>query len=66
MAASVASWNWPALKPSVIVRQTDGFKADQFHDATLAAIGKVNELLRIHFPANGSRANELPDKPLML
>ncbi len=45
---------------------TDGFKAGQFHDATLAAIKQVNELLRTHFPANGSRANELPDKPLML
>ncbi|WP_373889862.1 TPM domain-containing protein [Massilia sp. H6] len=45
---------------------TDGFKAGHFHDATLAAIGQVNELLRQHFPADGSRANELPDKPLML
>lgn len=45
---------------------TDGFKAGQFHDATLAAIKQVNELLRQHFPADGARVNELPDKPLML
>ena len=45
---------------------TGGFKEGRFHDATLAAIGQVNELLRRHFPATGSRANELPDKPLML
>ena len=45
---------------------TEGFKQGRFHDATLGAIGQVNELLRQHFPANGSRANELPDKPLML
>ncbi len=45
---------------------TDGFKAGHFHDATLAAIAQVNELLQHHFPANGPRANELPDKPLML
>lgn len=45
---------------------TEGFKAGRFHDATLAAIGQVNELLRQHFPANGGRENELPDKPLML
>ena len=45
---------------------TEGFKEGRFHDATLAAIGQVNELLRQHFPATGSRANELPDKPLML
>jgi len=45
---------------------TDGFRQGQFHEATLAAIGQVNDLLRQHFPANGARANELPDKPLML
>lgn len=45
---------------------TDGFRQGRFHDATLAAVAQVNELLRQHFPANGSRANELPDKPLML
>lgn len=45
---------------------TDGFRQGRFHDATLAAIGQVNELLRQHFPADGNRVNELPDKPLML
>ena len=45
---------------------TEGFKEGRFHEATLAAIGQVNDLLRQHFPANGGRANELPDKPLML
>jgi len=45
---------------------TEGFREGRFHDATLAAIEQVNALLREHFPANGSRANELPDRPLML
>ncbi|SFD58006.1 TPM domain-containing protein [Massilia yuzhufengensis] len=45
---------------------TEGFRAGQFHDATLAAIGQVNALLQQHFPADGARANELPDQPLML
>ncbi|OON63990.1 hypothetical protein B0920_11785 [Massilia sp. KIM] len=45
---------------------TEGFKQGRFHDATLAAIGQVNDLLRQHFPADGARPNELPDKPLML
>jgi uncharacterized membrane protein len=45
---------------------TDGFARGQFHDSTLAAIAQVNELLRIHFPANGARANELPDRPIVL
>jgi uncharacterized membrane protein len=45
---------------------TSGFAQGRFHDATLDAVGQVNALLRQHFPANGSRPNELPDKPLML
>ncbi|GAB3374547.1 TPM domain-containing protein [Massilia agri] len=45
---------------------TEGFRNGQFHEATLAAIEQVNALLREHFPANGARPNELPDKPLML
>jgi uncharacterized membrane protein len=45
---------------------TDGFARGQFHDSTLAAVAQVNELLRLHFPANGMRRNELPDNPVML
>lgn len=45
---------------------TEGFGQGRFHDATLAAIGQVNELLRAHFPSSGERANELPDRPVML
>jgi len=45
---------------------TEGFKAGRFHDATLAAVAQVNALLHQHFPASGERANELPDRPIML
>lgn len=45
---------------------TRGFARGDFHGATLAAVGRVNELLRQHFPADGSGRNELPDQPLML
>jgi hypothetical protein len=45
---------------------TAGFSQGNFHDSTLAAITRVNALLREHFPASGSRANELPDRPVML
>jgi uncharacterized membrane protein len=45
---------------------TAGFGQGDYHGATLAAVAQVNELLRIHFPANGARPNELPDQPLML
>jgi uncharacterized membrane protein len=45
---------------------TAGFKNGHFHDATLAAVAQVNDLLHQHFPASGERANELPDQPIML
>lgn len=45
---------------------TQGFKRGDFHGATLAAVERVNALLRQHFPDDGDRRNELPDRPLML
>lgn len=45
---------------------TGGFARGQFHDSTLAAVAQVNELLRLHFPADGGGRNELPDNPIML
>jgi len=53
---------WQALCRTM----TEGFRQGQFHDATLAAIGQVNALLREHFPASGERPNELPDRPVIL
>jgi len=51
---------------AVCSTMTEGFRRDRFHDATLAAIAQVNALLRQHFPADGERPNELPDRPLIL
>lgn len=45
---------------------TRGFARGEFEAATLGAIGQVNALLQRHFPSNGGRANELPDRPMML
>jgi len=45
---------------------TAGFAQGKFHDSTLAAIARVNALLQQHFPAQGRRINELPDRPAML
>lgn len=45
---------------------TAGFARAQFHDSTLAAVTQVNDLLRKHFPADGARANELPDHPILM
>jgi uncharacterized membrane protein len=51
---------------SVCDTMTAGFALGNFHDSTLAAIDRVNALLRQHFPAQGSRPNELPDRPVMM
>ena len=51
---------------AVCQTMTDGFARGQFGASTIAAVARVNELLRLHFPANGARANELPDNPIML
>lgn len=45
---------------------TKGFAEGKFHDSTIAALAQLNGLLERHYPSDGSTANELPDKPLML
>lgn len=56
----------PATWQAICNTMTAGFAQGRFQDATLDAVGQVNALLQQHFPANGQRPNELPDKPLML
>jgi uncharacterized membrane protein len=56
----------PATWQAICNTMTAGFAQGRFHDATLDAIQQVNALLRQHFPSNGARPNELPDKPVML
>jgi uncharacterized membrane protein len=51
---------------AVCQTMTEGFARGQFHHCTLAAVAQVNQLLHQHFPANGARANELPDQPIVL
>jgi uncharacterized membrane protein len=56
----------PLTWQAICNTMTTGFAQGRFHDATLDAIQQVNALLRQHFPSNGARPNELPDKPVML
>lgn len=51
---------------SVCQTLTAGYARGEFHESTLAAIEQVNALLRQHFPSDGPRPNELPDRPLMI
>ena len=58
--------NDAATWQAVCSTMTAGFAKGDFHDSTLAAIERVNALLRKHFPSDGSPLNELPDRPVML
>jgi uncharacterized membrane protein len=46
---------------------TQGFAQGAFHDSTVTALSEMNALLQKHLPATGAaRANQLPDRPLMI
>jgi hypothetical protein len=50
----------------ICTTMTQGFAQERFQESTLQALHQVNALLSTHFPANGPRANELPDRPRMM
>jgi uncharacterized membrane protein YgcG len=59
---AVADTDW-----NVICRtMTDGFARGDFHDSVIAALGQLNALLETHYPDDGSRLNQLSDKPVLL
>ena len=45
---------------------THGFAQGEFHDSSAAAMTQLNALLQSYFPANGSHANQLSNKPIVL
>ncbi|WP_426110654.1 TPM domain-containing protein [Massilia sp. PWRC2] len=55
-----ATWN------AVCADLAAGFARSDFLPSTLAAIERVNQLLREQFPSTGPRSNELPDRPLLM
>ncbi|HEY6094576.1 MAG TPA: TPM domain-containing protein [Gallionellaceae bacterium] len=42
------------------------FHAGRFEEGALHGIAAISELLQQHFPAQGSKRNELPDRPAIL
>lgn len=50
----------------VCAAMSAGFARGDFHGGTLAAVEHINQLLAAQFPAAGARANELPDRPIVL
>ena len=62
IAARVAQHEWDA-----ICRAMEGaFRARRFEAGALEAIDSITRLLARHFPARGERADELPDRPVVL
>ena len=59
---AIAPAGWQAICASL----TSAFARGEYEAGTLAAVGQINALLRQHFPADGARANELPDRPIVL
>lgn len=59
-ALSASEWQ------AVCRTMTAGFARGEFHESTVAGLQQLNDLLAQHFPADGSQANQLPDRPLVL
>ncbi|QDZ28686.1 TPM domain-containing protein [Noviherbaspirillum sp. UKPF54] len=59
-AISNAEWQ------AVCHTMTHGFARGAFHDSVLAALDQLNRLLQERYPGDGSRANELADRPVVL
>lgn len=47
-------------------KMTEGFAHGDYHDSVLAALGQLNALLQEHYPDDGSRRNQLSDRPFMI
>jgi uncharacterized membrane protein len=59
-AVSAADWQ------AVCKAMTQGFARGEFHDSTLAGLAQLNALLTTQFPDNGSQANQLSNRPIIL
>jgi uncharacterized membrane protein len=51
---------------AICQRMTRGFAHGDTHDSVLTALEQLNALLQRHYPDDGSRRNQLSDKPVML
>lgn len=59
---SVTAQQWQAICQSMAA----SFATGAYGDGALAAIDTLNQLLHQHFPAQGTHANQLPDRPVIL
>jgi uncharacterized membrane protein len=62
IAARVAESEWV----SICAAMRERFATGDFVTGAVDAITRVSDLLAAHFPADGTSANELPDRPVLL
>jgi len=63
IAAKVGEAEWK----SIVTQMQQRFTAGEFERGAVEGVGAVNDILARHFPADGApRANELPDRPVVL
>ena len=62
IAAKIAQAEWDAICHDMEAR----FRQGEFREGALSGISAVGALLARHFPAAGSRRNELPDRAVVL
>ena len=62
ISAKVPQADWDAICRAMEAE----FRQGHFLQGALDAIERATALLARHFPASGTRANELPDKPVVL
>ncbi len=58
----ISAREWQAICRTM----TRGFAHGAFHDSVLAALDQMHALLQTHFPDDGSRSNQLSDRPIVL
>ena len=58
----LATADWQAVCRTM----TEGYARGDYRDSTIAGMRQLNELLAAQFPADGSRPNQLSNRPLVL
>lgn len=62
IAARVPEADWRAICADM----ETAYRLGDFRSGSLQALAAVTEILTAHFPSQGSRTNELPDRPVFL
>ena len=62
VAAKVAQKEWDAI----CRRMEAVFRTGRYEEGALKGIHEITTLLATHFPESGSKADELPDRPVLL